>query len=663
MKNLIQTVFFAAMFFFAIAAGATIFGSVHGLIHDPQHRPVQDAKATLTSTTSDWSQSAVSNIAGEFRFENVPLGEYRLTVGAPGFANAEQTIAITSGRDAKPHFSLTVARAAETVEVQDIAPAVNPESSTSTNIVNRETINHTPGADETNSLAMVTNYTPGAYMVHDQLHIRGGHQVSWLLDGVPVPNTSIASNVGPQFDPKDIDYLEVQRGGYNAEYGDRTYGVFNVVTRSGFERDRQGELVLSYGSYNATNPEISFGDHSERFAWYGSLSGYRTDLGLETPSSENLHNQAAGLGSFGSVIFSKSPNDQLRLVTSVRGDHYQVPNTPDLQTQGFRNVENERDAFLNFSWLHTAGTGVVLTVSPFYHFNRAHYIGDYTGVPDPSVFVPQDDRGSNYVGGVVAASYTRGQHNARAGLQVFGQRDNQLFAVNAGNGTPTVPPQREVLWGTVSAFFLEDQYKLTRWLTLNGGVRLTHFGGTGTNTLLGGNHPISENAADPRLGAALQIPKLHWVARSGGATTRRLPCLRFPDRFWRNAITGIAASCHCEASVTNSGNLGSRSRSPAGPSMSPTSAPQPGTTLTMMCWATRTFFSRSPSIGRASAAGKRLPTHLAWPGARSSTSRTHTNMQKGRERSLAASPTSRRRARVISFSIMISETPSVPAST
>ena len=97
---------------------------------------------------------------------------------------------------------------------------------------------------------MITNYVPSAYMVHDQLHIRGGHQVSWLIDGVPVPNTNIASNVGPQFDPKDIDYLEVQRGGYSAEYGDRTYGVFNVVTRSGFERDRQAELVTSYGSFN-----------------------------------------------------------------------------------------------------------------------------------------------------------------------------------------------------------------------------------------------------------------------------------------------------------------------------------------------------------------------------------------------------------------------------
>ena len=137
-----------------------------------------------------------------------------------------------------------------------------------------------------------------------------------MLDGVPVPNTNIASNIGPQFDPKDIDYLEVQRGGYSADYGDRTYGVFNVVTRSGFERDRQGEVVLGYGSFNNTNDQISFGDHSERFAWYGSLTGYRSDLGLQTSSTEILHDQTAGLGGFGSFIFNQSPNNQFRLVTS-----------------------------------------------------------------------------------------------------------------------------------------------------------------------------------------------------------------------------------------------------------------------------------------------------------------------------------------------------------
>ena len=300
-RRIIQSACWACVLFFALSSRMPRSSDPFtDLIHDPQHRPVQDAKATLRATTSNWSQIDGQRQCGEFRFENVPLGEYRVIVEVPGFATEEQKVVVTSGRDAKPHFSLTVAHAAETVEVQDVAPVVNPESSTSTNIVSRDSISRTPGADNSNSLAMVTDYTPGAYMVHDQLHIRGGHQVSWLLDGVPVPNTNIASNVGPQFDPKDVDYLEVQRGGYNAEYGDRTYGVFNVVTRSGFERDRQGELVLGYGSYNNTDNQISFGDHTDRFAWLGSLSGYRTDLGIETPTADVLHDHAAGLGGYGS---------------------------------------------------------------------------------------------------------------------------------------------------------------------------------------------------------------------------------------------------------------------------------------------------------------------------------------------------------------------------
>src|SRR5205823_5568521 len=166
----------AVLLLVAVSASATIFGSVSGLIHDPQHRPVQGAQVTLRST--DWNKSAASDDSGEFHFGSVPLGNYRITVELAGFATQAQDLTLTSGRDARLHFSLTIAQTKETVEVKDTAAAINPESSTTQSVISRQQIASTPGADQTNSLTMITDYVPSAYMVHDQLHIRGGHQVS-----------------------------------------------------------------------------------------------------------------------------------------------------------------------------------------------------------------------------------------------------------------------------------------------------------------------------------------------------------------------------------------------------------------------------------------------------------------------------------------------------
>jgi outer membrane cobalamin receptor len=235
---------------------------------------------------------------------------------------------------------------------------VDTTSSSSQTTLSRETIAATPGATRANSLDLITDYTPGAYMVHDQLHVRGGHQVSWLVDGIPVPNTNIAANVGPQFDPKDMDVVEIQRGGYSADYGDRIYGVFNVIPRSGFERDREIELLATYGNFHSTDSQISIGDHTDRFAYYASVSANRSDIGLMPPEPNALHDNNNGVSGFTSLIFNATPNDQLRLAVSARADFFQVPNTTDQQDAQIRDTQRERDGFLNFSWVHTFGPGL-----------------------------------------------------------------------------------------------------------------------------------------------------------------------------------------------------------------------------------------------------------------------------------------------------------------
>ena len=479
-------------------AFASIFGTVRGVVQDPQHLAVADAQVTIHAKASDWSQTSKSNADGQFEFDAVPIGSYIVTVKAGGFGASDQPVQVTSDSAQTLHFQLDVEAVTESVEVTATADTVNPQSSTTSTTISRSEISVSPGADHSDSLSMITNTVPGSYMVHDQLHVRGGHQVTWQIDGVPVPNTNIASNVGPQFDPKDIDVLEVQRGGYSAEYGDRTYGVFNVVPRTGFEGTNFGQLTTSLGSFNRASAYLDFGSHTDRFAYYGSLNGYRTDLGLETVTPDVLHDAANGQGGFTSILFNPNAHDQLRFVSSIRRDHFQVPNDQDGQDAGISDIENEADTLVNFTWLHTSSPGVLWTISPYYHFNRAHYLG---GVNDTPVS-PEDDRGSQYIGAHVSLSLTKQKHTASFGWDTFGQRDNSLFAITANDGSGVSLRQRQVDWGNVQALFLQDQYRVLPWLTFNGGLRYTHYSGI-----------LSEDAASPRVGAAIQIPKVRWTLR------------------------------------------------------------------------------------------------------------------------------------------------------
>jgi len=483
--------------FLVSPAAATVFGNVRGVVHDPQHQPINAARATLQASDSAYKLIADTGADGEFHFDAVPLGKYSVTVEAPGFAPQSQVLVVVSGSAPVLHYQLAIAAAQEKVTVTASPEDLNPDSPRRDILISQQQIARYAGVDASNSFKIITEFVPGSYMVHDQLHVRGGHQVTWAIDGVPVPNTNIASNVGPQFNPKDVSYLQAETGSYAAEYGDRIYGVFNVAPNTGFERNRQAELIASYGNYNQTDDLLSFGDHTAKFAYYFSLSGNNTNWGLEPPTSVNLHNQAHGGGAFTSLIYNPNPKDQIRFDAGLRLDYYQVPNDPDMQAAGVNDREREQDIFGTTTWVHTYSPGLMLIVSPFYHFNRAAYEGGPSDVP-----ITNDNRASNYEGGQITLSALNKRNNARVGIYAFAQQDNTFFSVIANDGSGDQFSQRVYPKGNLEALFLEDQFKATSWLTFTGGIRLTHFA-----------DGVNENAADPRLGAAIRIPKLNWVLR------------------------------------------------------------------------------------------------------------------------------------------------------
>ncbi|HLW89336.1 MAG TPA: TonB-dependent receptor [Terriglobales bacterium] len=491
----------------AVTAFAAIFGSVRGIVHDPQHRPVQGAMVMLHAKTSDWSNTATTDSNGEFQFVAVSLGEYTVSVASPGFTQTAQTVTVESGTQPVLHYQLALASLNENVTVSG-APAVVPtDTATPTTLVDRADIERTPGADRTNSLAMITDYVPATYMTHDMLHMRGGHQVEWLIDGVPIPNTNIASNLGPQIDPKDIDYLEVQRGSYDADYGDRIYGVFNIAPRTGFERDRECDLVISFGNFYQTNDQISCGGHTQRFAYYVSLNGNRSNYGLETPIPQVVHDAENGYGGFASLIFNTNAKNQFRLVASLRQDYYQIPIDPNPNSTGnqvfpsfgLRDGEREPDGYVTFSWVHTFNPNTLLTVSPFYHYNSANYTGGANDFPVISTVTQT----ANYGGLQAAVNTSFWKNDVDGGVYGFAQHQYNYFDNQFTDGSQNFPASSNALTGGLAAVFINDKFKMTPWLTLIAGLRQTEFRAS-----------IAENATDPRFGITLKVPRLNWVFRA-----------------------------------------------------------------------------------------------------------------------------------------------------
>ncbi len=509
---------------------ANVYGAIRGVVHDPQHRPVQGAMVMLKAKSSDWAKTATTDANGEFQINGVPLGDYTVSIASQGFAQTAQEATVISGTVPVVHFQLQIATENTKVTVSAASEVAPTDSPTPITLVDQLDIARTPGADRSNSLAMITDYVPGSYVTHDMLHIRGGHQTQWLLDGIPVINTAIAQNVGPQFDPKDLEYVEVNRGSYGAEFGDRTYGVFNVVPRTGFERNNEAELVLSAGNFYQTNDAVSFGSHTERFAYYASINGNRSDLGLQTPVPQVVHDAVNGIGGFGSFILNVDASNQLRLVTSLRRDYFQVPYdpfpddiengsipangfSPQYPSIGLRDGEHEADAGVLFTWVHTFNLHLMTTVSPFYHYNS----GDYGSKPSDNPVASSEDRNSSYAGAqaTVAANYKK--NDLQVGFLSFYQSDHQFFGAVFNplsyNPVPSPVADSESPTANLEAFYIDDKFKPFPWLTLSAGMRPTRFseGNFGAGSTA---QPVDESAISPRFGITATVPGLRWTFRA-----------------------------------------------------------------------------------------------------------------------------------------------------
>ena len=180
-------------------------------------------------------------------------------------------------------------------------------------------------------------------------------------------------------------------------------------------RNNEAELVLSAGNFYQTDDQLNFGGHTNNFAYYASVNGNRTNLGLQTPTSAVIHDAANGFGGFTSLMYNLDRQRSIarRRASPARFLSGSVRSQRSRHAGQFlKDANRENDSFVTFSWVRTFNPGLLLTVSPFFHYNSANYEEQ----PARSCRVPRrEDRSSKYEGGQATHRLGEGsQQSARA---------------------------------------------------------------------------------------------------------------------------------------------------------------------------------------------------------------------------------------------------------
>src|ERR1700676_5116341 len=117
-----------------VAANAQTFrGAINGTVTDPSGSSVPNAQVKATETATGIEHSSVTTTDGEFSFQDLPLGTYKISVNAAGFPPMTvDHVEVTAGSIYTLPVKLSLGQQATTVEVSAAAVTVDTTTQTQT---------------------------------------------------------------------------------------------------------------------------------------------------------------------------------------------------------------------------------------------------------------------------------------------------------------------------------------------------------------------------------------------------------------------------------------------------------------------------------------------------------------------------------------------------
>ncbi|MGB7593196.1 MAG: TonB-dependent receptor [Terriglobia bacterium] len=272
------------------AHGATIKGTVY----DPSGRAVLNVRVSLLQSLAALDERQ-TNAKGEYQFEGLARGSYRLVANAPGFSasTADVEIGADQTRSVDLHLALSAVQQ-QVVVSASLEGALAPQLGSTVSTIPEQEIDDRGAQSVTDVLRGV----PGVAL--DDSGRRGGVTGVFIRGGDSNYNLVMVDGIqlnefGGDFDfaplPADgVDHVEVTRGPESALFGSNAVtGVVNIVTRRG-EGPPHFEVQAEGGNFTTRRFVTGGSGLTHGLSWAYDLS--RLDSG-GTVQNDRYRNQSA----------------------------------------------------------------------------------------------------------------------------------------------------------------------------------------------------------------------------------------------------------------------------------------------------------------------------------------------------------------------------------
>ncbi len=213
-----------------LLAGTT--GKIKGKVTDRDtNEPLPGANVVIEGTTL----GASTDLNGDYVILNVPVAGYTVKCTFIGYRSvAISNVRVNVDLTTEMNFAMpTEAVEAGVVEIIATRPLVNKNATNEVHIRSADEIKNLP----VRGYVDVAGLNAGVVQIGQTLFIRGGRadEVTYYVDGVYQNNPFNSARSG-DLSNNSIEEVQVQNGGFNAEYGFANSGLIHTTTKTGGNR-------------------------------------------------------------------------------------------------------------------------------------------------------------------------------------------------------------------------------------------------------------------------------------------------------------------------------------------------------------------------------------------------------------------------------------------